>query len=81
MTSGRLGAHGELKLPSRPAFTHNHKRCPLLLLGGASGGLAGNRHLKAPAGTPMANVMLAVMHKIGLTDIAQFGDSTGEFSL
>jgi hypothetical protein len=60
---------------------HNHKRCPLLVLGGASGGLAGNRHLKAPAGTPMANVMLAVMHKIGLTNIAQFGDSTGEFSL
>jgi hypothetical protein len=60
---------------------HNHKRCPLVVLGGAGGGLAGNRHLRAPAGTPMANVMLAVMHKIGLTDIAQFGDSTGEFSL
>ena len=60
---------------------HNHKRCPLLLLGGANGQLAGNMHHKAPAGTPMANVMLTLMHKIGLTDVDRFGDSTGEFSL
>jgi hypothetical protein len=60
---------------------HNHKRCPLIVLGGANGQLAGNVHLKAPAGTPMANAMLTVMHTIGLTDVAQFGDSTGELSL
>jgi hypothetical protein len=60
---------------------HNHKRCPLLVLGGANGQLAHNQHLRAPAGTPMANVMLTLMHKIGLSDIHQFGDSTGEFSL
>jgi len=60
---------------------HNHKRCPLIVLGGANRQLAGNVHHKAPAGTPMANVMLTLMHKIGLTDIGQFGDSTGEFSL
>jgi len=60
---------------------HNHKRCPLIVLGGANGQLPGNVHVKAPAGTPMANVMLWLMHSIGLTDIGQFGDSTGEFSL
>ena len=60
---------------------HNHKRCPLVVLGGANGRLAGNVHIKAPAGTPMANVMLSVMHTIGLTDVEQFGDSTGELSL
>jgi hypothetical protein len=60
---------------------HNHKRCPLVLLGGANGQLAGNVHVKAPAGTPMANVMLRVMHAIGLTDVEQFGDSTGELAL
>jgi hypothetical protein len=59
---------------------HNHKRCPLILLGRANGQLAGNLHLRAPAGTPMANVMLTVMHKIGL-DVEQFGDSTGALSL
>jgi uncharacterized protein DUF1552 len=60
---------------------HNHKRCPLVLLGGANGRLAGNIHHKAPAATPMANVMLTLMHKLGLSDLDRFGDSTGEFSL
>ena len=66
--------------PMGDGNVHNHKRCPLVLLGGANGQLAGNVHHRAEAGTPMANVMLTAMHKIGLTDIAQFGDSTGEFS-
>ena len=60
---------------------HNHKRCPLVVLGRANGQLPGNIHQKAPAGTPMANVMLTLMHKIGLTEVEQFGDSTGELSL
>jgi hypothetical protein len=60
---------------------HNHKRCPLVVLGGANGKLGGNLHLRAPAGTPMANAMLSVMHMIGLDDIATFGDSTGAMSL
>jgi len=60
---------------------HNHKRCPLVVLGGANGQLPGHAHLRAPAGTPMANVMLTLLHKLGVNDIEQFGDSTGEFSL
>jgi hypothetical protein len=67
--------------PMGDGNVHNHKRCPLILLGGANGQLAGNVHHRAPAGTPMANVLLTAMHKIGLTDIGQFGDSTGTFAL
>jgi hypothetical protein len=67
--------------PMGDSNVHNHKRCPLIVLGGANGQVPGNVHLEAPAGTPMANVMLTLMHKIGLTDVEQFGDSTGEFSL
>jgi hypothetical protein len=67
--------------PMGDGNVHNHKRCPFVALGGANGQLSGNVHHRAPAGTPMANVMLTLMHKIGLTDVAQFGDSTGEFSL
>ncbi len=37
---------------------HNHKRCPLFVVGGANGQLDGNLHLRAEPGTPMANVML-----------------------
>jgi hypothetical protein len=29
----------------------------------------------------MANVMLSLMHKLGMDDTAEFGDSTGDFSL
>jgi hypothetical protein len=60
---------------------HNHRRCPLVLFGKANGALKGNVHLKAEDGTPMANVMLTLLHTLGVDDIKQFGDSTAEFSL
>ena len=60
---------------------HNHKRCPLFLAGGANGFLAGNRHLRADDGTPMANVFLSLLHGLGMDDIEKFGDSTGTFSV
>jgi hypothetical protein len=67
--------------PMADGNTHNHRRCPLLLMGGANGHLAGNVHLKAPDGTPMANVMLTMLHRLGHTDVMSFGDSTGEFTV
>ena len=60
---------------------HNHRRCPLALLGHANGHLKGNLHLKAKDGTPMANVMLTVLHMLGLDDKKEFGDSTGTFDV
>ena len=60
---------------------HNHKRCPLFLAGHANGQLAGNLHIKAADTTPMANVMLTLLHKLGVDDLDSFGDSTGEFDL
>jgi hypothetical protein len=60
---------------------HNHRRCPLVLLGHANGQLKGGVHLKAADETPMANVMLTLLHNLGLDDMKSFGDSTGEFSL
>lgn len=59
---------------------HNHKRCPLFVVGGANGQLEGNMHLRADPGTPMANVMLSLMHKLGLDDVEEFGDSSKDFS-
>jgi hypothetical protein len=60
---------------------HNHKRCPLFFAGKAGGALKGGLHLKAADGTPMANVMLTLLHNLGLDDLQNFGDSTGELSL
>jgi hypothetical protein len=67
--------------PMSDSNTHNHRRCPLILLGGGNGKLSGNLHLKAPDGTPMANAMLSLMHSLGMDDVQSFGDSTGEFTL
>ena len=66
--------------PMADANLHNHRRCPLILLGGANGLLEGNLHLKASDGTPMANAMLTALNGLGM-EMDRFGDSTGEFSL
>ena len=60
---------------------HNHKRCPLIVLGHANGKLPGGLHLKAPGGTPMANAMLSLLHVLGHEDMSNFGDSTSAFAL
>ncbi|MGE3276849.1 MAG: DUF1552 domain-containing protein [Vicinamibacterales bacterium] len=67
--------------PMADANVHNHRRCPLFLMGKANGSLQGNVHLKAEDGTPMANVMLTLLHELGLDDTTSFGDSNGTFSL
>ena len=48
---------------------------PVLLAGGASGQLQGGRHLVYPPQTPMANLLLAMLHKLG-APVASIGDST-----
>ncbi len=60
---------------------HNHIRCPLFLVGGANGVLEGENHLRAASGTPMANVMLSLLRKMGVDDIESFGNSNGTFAI
>jgi hypothetical protein len=66
--------------PMGNSNVHNHKRCPLLLLGHAGGRIKGNLHIKTADGTPMANAMLSVLQMVGL-EIDQFGDSTRAMEL
>ena len=49
-------------------------------MGKANGALEGNLHLRAPQGTPMANVFVDLMQRMG-HDLESFGDSTAAFSL
>ena len=67
--------------PMSDPNVHNHRRCPLVLFGHANGQLKGGEHLKAADETPMANVMLTLLHKLGMDDVKSFGDSTAAFSL
>jgi hypothetical protein len=65
--------------PMGNSNVHNHKRCPLFLAGHGAG-LKGNLHLKAADGTPMANVMLTLLQKLGV-EVESFGDSSGTHEL
>lgn len=67
--------------PMANANVHNHRNCPFIMLGKGNGALTGGVHIKAADDTPMANVMLSVMRKLGMDDLKSFGDSTGEFAL
>ncbi len=67
--------------PMGDSNLHNHRRCPLIVLGKAENRLTGNLHIKAPDGTPMANAMLSMMHTLGLENMTSFGDSTGVLNL
>ena len=58
---------------------HNHKRVPFLIAGRA-GPITGGVHLKAANGTPLSNVMLSLLHALGIDDLQGFGDSEGAFS-
>jgi hypothetical protein len=67
--------------PMGDSNVHNHKRCPLFLAGHANGALAGNLHVKSADGTPMANLFLTLMRRIGFEEMESFGDSTGEVAI
>jgi hypothetical protein len=59
---------------------HDHEPLPTIVAGGASGALVGNRHIRAGKGTPMANLLVALLDKLGVP-AESFGDSTGAVSL
>jgi hypothetical protein len=67
--------------PMGDSNVHNHKRVPFFIVGRAGGALSGGRHLKARNGTPLADVILGVLHALGLDDLSRFGDSEGAFDL
>jgi hypothetical protein len=66
--------------PMGDSNTHNHRRLPMFLAGHSGGALKGNLHRVCPAGTPHANSLLAIVHKLGV-DIDSIGDSTGEIAI
>jgi len=60
---------------------HNHRRVPFFIVGKAGGAIAGGRHYKAANQTPLADVMLGILHALGMDDVKEFGDSEAVFDL
>jgi hypothetical protein len=59
---------------------HNHNPLPVLLAGHAGGTLEGGRHLRHEPDTSMSNLLLALLHKLGI-DQDSFGDSTAALAV
>jgi hypothetical protein len=58
---------------------HNHFPLPMALVGGGAGRLKGNRHLRYPDKTPIANLHLTILDRVGVP-METFGDSTMKFT-
>ena len=67
--------------PMGDSHLHEHKRVPVFLAGRAAGAIKGNLHLNCPDGTPMANLLLTIGHRLGVTTLDRIGDSNGELSI
>ncbi len=59
---------------------HDHDPLPVVLAGGASGQLSGGRHVTYAPHTPMSNLLLTVLNKLGIP-ADKHGDSTGKVEI
>ena len=56
---------------------HDHSNLPILVAGGAATGMKGGRHLKFAKPTPLANLHLTLLDKVGV-HLDSFADSKGK---
>ncbi len=59
--------------------SHAPVNLPVLLLGGGAGLLESGRHISYPAATPLANLHVSLLNKMGVP-VDRLGDSTGTFA-
>ena len=56
---------------------HDHINLPIIVAGGAAGGMKGGRHLRFAKPTPLANLHLTLLDKVGVR-LDRFADSEGK---
>ncbi len=56
---------------------HDHSNLPVIVAGGAAGGMKGGRHIRFEKPTPLANLHLTLLDKAGVK-LDAFGDSNGK---
>ncbi len=56
---------------------HDHTNLPILVAGGAAGNMQGGRHIKFDKPTPLANLHLTLLNKVGVR-LESFADSQGQ---
>lgn len=55
---------------------HDHTDLPIIVAGGAAGKMQGGRHLTFRKGTPLSNLHLTLLNKVGI-EMNSFADSNG----
>ncbi len=56
---------------------HDHQNLPIVVAGGAAGNMQGGRHIRYEKPTPLANLHLTLLNKVGV-NIDSFADSNGQ---
>lgn len=56
---------------------HDHVNLPIIVAGGAAGKMQGGRHIRYPQPTPLANLHLTLLDKVGVP-LDAFADSDGK---
>jgi Protein of unknown function (DUF1552) len=59
---------------------HDHDNLPILVAGGAAGRMKGGRHIRLAKPTPLANLHLTLLDRVGVR-VESFGDSRGKVEL
>jgi hypothetical protein len=59
--------------------THFHDDLPIALIGGKAAGIKGGRYIRFPKGTPLANLHVTILEKLGVP-VEKLGDSTGKLN-
>ena len=55
---------------------HDHTNVPVIVAGGAAGGIKGGRHIRYDKPVPLANLHLTLLDKVGVR-LDKFADSDG----
>ena len=58
---------------------HNIQKLPIVVAGGGAGQLRGNQHIRYPDETPLTDLYLTLLGRMGMPT-ERVGDSTGELA-
>ena len=66
--------------PMGDSHVHGHEALPVVVAGRAGGRITGGCHVICAPGTPMANLLLSLAHKMG-AEVDHIGDSSGSITI
>ena len=80
--NGTLLDHSIILYGSEMSDSNRHllQNLPILIAGGAGGQIQGGNHLRYTKDTPLTNLFLTMLDKMGV-QVEKFGDSTGKLEL